>query len=127
MTSAMTDFVETRASCCSSQVFERQHEWFALFLAHGAALIFSFATYHLLDRIERGDAVQSFARDWRRTALCDIEELSSQMNPTKGERDRIAGPCVIGNGLVGRVAVALHDAAIALKQLQPVDRAAPGA
>ena len=88
-----------------------QHEWFALFLAHGAALIGAFATDHLLDRIERGDAVQTFARDRRRTALCDIEELSSQMNPAKGERDGIAGPCVIGNGLVGRVAVALHDAA----------------
>ena len=53
--------------------FERQSEWFALFLAHGAALIGAFATDHLLDRIERGDAVQSFARDRRRTALCDIE------------------------------------------------------
>jgi len=46
------------------------------------------------------------------------------MNPAKGERDCVAGPCVIGNGLVGRVPVALHDATIALKQLQSVDGAA---
>jgi hypothetical protein len=47
------------------------------------------------------------------------------MNPTKGERDRIAGPCVIGNGLVGRVAVALHDAAIALKRKRFSDPTVP--
>src|SRR6266446_10568400 len=80
--------------------------------------------YRLLDRIERGDALKGFARDRRRTALGDVKELSSQMCPAEGERDRVAGSRIIGNVLVGRVSIALHDAAIGLEQLQRVDGAA---
>src|ERR1700740_2056530 len=46
------------------------------------------------------------------------------MRPAEGERNGLAGGG--GNLLVGGIAVALHDAAIALEQLEPVDRAAPG-
>src|ERR1700680_3333811 len=67
--------------------FESQHERLALFLAHGMARIGASAADRLLDRIERGDALKGFARDRRRTAFCDIEELSSQVCPAEGEHD----------------------------------------
>src|SRR4249919_4166330 len=50
---------------------------------------------------------------------------AAQMRPAKGQRDRLAG-CLVGNGLVGRVSVALHDAAIAIEQLERVNRTATG-
>ena len=40
------------------------------------------------------------------------------MCPAEGERDGLAEICCVGNGLVGGVSVALHDAAIGLEQLQ---------
>jgi hypothetical protein len=71
------------------------------------------------------DALESFAGDRRAAALGDVEEAPAQMRPTEGERDRLAAGG-IGNGLVGDVAVALHDPAIVLEQLERVDRAATG-
>src|SRR5260370_9653849 len=97
---------------------ESQHEWLGLFRAHGTALVGRSAADRLLDRIEHGDALKGFARDRRRTTLCDIKELSSQVCPAKGERDCTAGPCIVANVLVSGVSVALHDAAIGLERLQ---------
>ena len=42
----------------------------------------------------------------------------------KGERDGFAEICCVGNVLVGRVSIALHDAMIGIEQLQRVDGAA---
>jgi hypothetical protein len=47
------------------------------------------------------------------------------VRPTERERDRLVA-CGAGNGLVGGVAVALHDAAIAIEQLEGVGGAATG-
>ena len=47
------------------------------------------------------------------------------MRPAEGERNGVAGR-FCGKLLVGGVAVALHDAAIAIEQLQGMDRAAAG-
>ena len=77
----------------------------------------------LLDRIERRDALESFAGDRSGAVLGDIEEPASQVGPAESQRDRLAARCV-GNALVGGISVALHDAAIVLEQLQGVDRAA---
>ena len=60
-----------------------------------------------------------------RAVLGDIEELAAQMIPTESERDRLAA-WFVGDGLVGRVSVALDDAAVILEQLPGVDRAATG-
>ena len=98
--------------------FESQHERLALFLAHGTALVGRSAADRLLDRVEKSDAIQGFARDGCGAALGDVEEPSSQMCPAEGERDGFAEMCGVGNVLVGRVSVALHDAAIGLEQLQ---------
>ena len=57
--------------------------------------------------------------------LAMSKKLAPQMGPAEGERDRLAAGCV-GDRLVGRISVALHDAAIAIEQLQRVDRAATG-
>ena len=84
--------------------FESQHERLALFLAHGTALVGRSAADRFLDHIERGDAFEDFARDRCRTALGDIEELSSQVCPAEGERDGFAEIFCVGNVLVGGVA-----------------------
>jgi hypothetical protein len=49
--------------------FESQHERRELFHAHGTALTGAFAADRLLDRIERGDAFEGFARDRRRCSI----------------------------------------------------------
>src|SRR3954468_1731906 len=103
---------------------ERCHERLAVVLAHPAPVISAHSSDRLLDRIERSDPLKRFACDRRITALGDVEEPAAQMRPTEGQRD---GPARRGsNLLVGGIAIALHDAAIALKQLEPVDRAAAG-
>jgi hypothetical protein len=94
--------------------FESQYQRLALFLAHGTALVGRSAADRFLDHIERGDAFECFGRDRCRTALCDIEELSSQVCPAEGERDGFAEIFCVGNVLVGGVSVALHDAAITI-------------
>ena len=104
--------------------FEREHEGLALVLAHGATLLGAAAADRLLDRIERRDAFERLAGDRRGTAFGDVEEAAPQMGPAEGERDRLVG-CSVGDGLVSRISIALHDAAIAIEQLERVDRAAP--
>jgi hypothetical protein len=104
---------------------ERQHQRLAALLARGAALLGAVAADRLLDRIERGNAHERLAGDRRRTALGDVEEAAPQMGPAEGKRDRIAARGV-GNGFVSLVPIALHDAAIAIEQLERVDRAATG-
>src|SRR5262245_56087629 len=78
----------------------------------------------LLDCIERGNAFERLARDRRIAALGDVEEPAAQMRPAEGKRDGLARRG--SNLLVGGITVALHDAAIALEQLEPVDRTAAG-
>ena len=58
-------------------------------------------------------------------ALGEVEEPAAQVRPAEGERDGLAGR-LGGKLLVSRVAVALHDAAIAVEQLQRMHRAAAG-
>ena len=65
--------------------FESQHERLALFLAHGTALVGRSAADRLLNRVEKSDAIEGFARDGCGAALGDFEELSSQMCPAEGE------------------------------------------
>src|SRR6516165_9986296 len=102
---------------------EREDEWSAAFLAHRAALVGARTADRLLDRVERRDALERFAGDRRVAALGEVEEVAPQMCPAEGQRDRLAG-CLVGDAFVGRVAVALHDAAIAIEQLERVDRTA---
>src|SRR5262245_64892918 len=78
----------------------------------------------LLDCIERGNAFERFARDRRIAALGDVEEPAAQMRPAESKGDGLARRG--SNLLVGGITVALHDAAIALEQLEPVDRTAGG-
>ena len=56
--------------------FESQHERLALFLAHGTALVGRSAADRLLNRVEKSDAIEGFARDGCGAALGDFEELS---------------------------------------------------
>ena len=65
--------------------FESQHERLALFLAHGTALVGRSAADRLLNRVEKSDAIEGFARDGCGAALGDFEELSSQMCPAEGD------------------------------------------
>ena len=120
----MTDLPETCASCSSSQVLR----------ASTSGLLFSLRTVRrasaLLPRIVFSIAYSAAMRSRASLAIgaeppfAISKNFSSQVCPAEGERDRVAGPCIIGNGLVSRVSVALHDAAIALEQLERVDGAA---
>jgi hypothetical protein len=63
--------------------FERQHQGLALFLPHAAAFVGAVAADRLLDRVERGDALESLAGDRRGTALSDVEEAAYADGPSK--------------------------------------------
>jgi hypothetical protein len=78
--------------------FERQHQRLALFLPHRPALAGALAADRLLDRIEDGNALKSFAGDRRRAALGDVEESAPQMGPAKGERD-----CLVARSVCNRL------------------------
>ena len=104
---------------------ERFDQRLALLPAHAAPLLGARAAERLLDRIERGDAFERFAGDRRIAALGVVVEPSPQMRPAERERDGLVRR-LGGDLLVGRVAVALHDAAIAVEQLQRMHRAAAG-
>src|SRR5262245_3114177 len=54
--------------------FERCHHGLALVLPHLAPFIGALPADRLLDRIERRDALERFARDRRITAFGDVEE-----------------------------------------------------
>jgi hypothetical protein len=95
---------------------ERDHERLASLLANRPALLGARAADHLLDRVKRCDAFQRFVRDRGIAALGNVEDLASQMRPAERECDSLLG-CGCRNLLVGGVAVALHDAAIAIEQL----------
>ena len=58
--------------------FERQHERLAPFLAHRATRAGAVPPDRLLDRIERRDALESFAGDRSGAVLGDIEEPKSR-------------------------------------------------
>jgi hypothetical protein len=103
--------------------FELEHESLALLLAHGRTLAGALSSDRLLDRIERRDALESFAGDRRAAAFGDVEEAPAQMRPTEGKHDRLTASRV-GNGLVGGISVALHDAAVGSEQLEGEDRTA---
>jgi hypothetical protein len=110
MCSAIVAFAETRELLLEPG-FERQHQGLAAFLANGATLIGTAAADRLLDRIESRDARQRLAGDRRGAALGVVVEATSQMSPAKGERDRLVARGA-GNGLISRVSIALHDAAM---------------
>jgi transposase-like protein len=104
---------------------ELQYERLAARLSHRAPLVGAATSDRLFDGIEGGDARKRLAGDRRWTILSDVVESAAQMGPAERERDRLASG-VVGNGLVGGIAVALHDAAIAVEQLERVDGAATG-
>ena len=105
--------------------FERQHERLAALLAHDASRVGAAASDGLLDRIEGGDPLKRLAGDRCGAALGDVVEAAPHMGPAEGERDRLLARS-FGDGLVGRVPVALHDAAIAVEQSEGVHGAATG-
>lgn len=125
MASAIGAFAETCTSWCSSSSPERDHEKLTAFLAHGTARVGAVSSDGLLDRVERGNALERFAGDWRVAAFGNVEKPAPQMGPTEREHNRFTR-FGAGNGLVGGIAIALHDAAITLQQFEGVDRAAPG-
>src|ERR1700692_3923714 len=47
------------------------------------------------------------------------------MRPAEGERNGLAG-CGSGDRLIGSITITLHDAAITIEELEPMDCAAPG-
>src|SRR5215467_13817535 len=104
---------------------ECRHERLAALLAHRAALIGTAAPERLLDGIQGGNARERLAGDRRGTALRDVVEAAPQMGPAKSQGDCLLA-FGVGNGLVGRVPVALHDAAIAIEQLERMHCAATG-
>ena len=95
---------------------ESEHERLASFLPCRATRSGGLAIDRLLDHVKPGDTLERFARDRCMTVLGNIEELAPQMGPTEGERDRLSA-CAAGDGLVGCISVALHDAAITIEEL----------
>jgi hypothetical protein len=95
---------------------EGDDERSAPFLADRAAFIGAQAADRLLDRVKRRDSFERFARYRCIPALGDVEEPATQVRPAESQCDRLAGG-LVGNGFVGRVAVAWDDAAIAIEQL----------
>ena len=78
-----------------------------------------------LDCVELGDALKGLAgnrsRRWRCLAL-DLHKLAPQMRPAEGERPGQGVRTRLSHhGLVSLIAVAVDDAAIALKQLQAMN------
>jgi len=67
---------------------------------------------------------ERFARDRRIAVLGEVEKAAAQMGPAEGERDGVAGRSA-GDALVGRIAIALHDTAVAIEQLERMHCAAP--
>ena len=91
-------------------------------LSASTALGSRLAAERFLDRVKLGDALKSLAGNgsWRRSSLpLDLHKLASQMRPAEGERSgQSVRTRLSGYGLVSLVAVAVDDAAIALKQPQ---------
>src|SRR5262249_27932282 len=56
-------------------------------IAHAPALFGSAPPYRLLDRIELGDAAQSFRRDWRAGRFVNVKELAPCVCPTGRQHD----------------------------------------
>ena len=71
-------------------------------------------------QIELRDTLECLAGDRRAAAFGNVEEFAAQMRPAEGERDRLAARRA-GNVLVGRISIALHDAAVVLEQLERMD------
>ena len=94
-------------------------------LSTRAALGIRSASEGFLDRVELGDALKGLAgnRSWRRRRLAlDLHKLAPQMRPAEGERPgQGVRTRLSGHGLVSLIAVAVDDAAIALKQPQAMD------
>src|SRR5262245_65579551 len=124
MSSAIMALAETRASWCSSQAFSARTRGLLLSWrtrgVHRRSARGSFSRSHE----ERPDAFERFARDWRIAVLGEVEEAAAQMGPAEGERDGLARRSV-GDALVRRIAIALHDTAVAIKQLEGLHCAAP--
>src|SRR5262249_12535751 len=102
--------------------FEVKHERLASFLADTAALLGASSADCLLDGIDLRNPSERFARDRRLGILLDIIELAAHMRPAEGERNGFAAG-LAGARLVGRIAVALHHAAVAGEQLECVNGA----
>src|SRR5512144_2252683 len=88
-----------------------EHQRPALRLPRGTALFGAAGAYGGLDVVERGDAAQRLGRDRRRAGLGQVVEAPPHMAPAEDQRDGVLS--ATSELLVGRVAVALQDAAIA--------------
>ena len=106
--------------------FKSIDERLTLCLTHCHALRGAAPTDPLLDCIERSNARERFLRDRRRTGFRDLIESSSPMRPAESECRGAAVAPAVEQLLVGCIAIALHDAAIACKQLDRVLRATAG-
>src|SRR6516165_10858876 len=81
-------------------------------LASSAARLGTGAAHVFLDSVNLRNARNRFGGDRRIAALGDLEELTPQVAPAKGDSDPVRRQL-----LVRRIAVALHDAAIICQQL----------
>src|SRR6185295_11155724 len=76
--------------------------------------------------IELGDTPKRLMGNWSRRGsgfALKLYELAPQMRPTEGERHICAKPvraCYVRHSLVGVIAIAVNDAAIAREQFQSV-------
>jgi hypothetical protein len=87
----------------------------ALELTHGLSISGGLAADIHFDRVECGNPLQCFDRD-RRLRLGQVIEAAAHVAPAERERDGRIGGLGSGELLVGRVAVALEDAAVAAEQ-----------
>jgi len=106
--------------------FEIEHERLASFLAHSTASIGALAADRFLNQVELGDSLERLAGDRCVAVLGDVVELTAQMRPTEGKRDRLSLR-LGGDGLVGRISIALNDAPVTVEQFQAWTAPRPGA
>src|SRR5579872_6329372 len=104
------------------------HQRLGMCLSASTALGSRSAAEGFLDRVKLGDALKSLAgnRSWRRRRLAlDLHKLAPQMRPAEGERSgQGVRTRLSDHGFVSLIAVAVDDAAIALKQPQAMNGAA---
>jgi hypothetical protein len=102
-----------------------RHQRLALGLTHSQPFGGALAADARFDLVERGDPRQRLGRD-RRLALGQVIEPSAHMAPAKRQRNGRVGRPSAAELLVGVVAIALQDTAVAAEQGVGMDMPAAG-
>src|SRR3984893_1601247 len=111
MASASGDLDEMSLSTSVSRIFSSAISGPVSFL-RAANRISALVPRTRLDSVNRCDPLDHFLSEWRLRRLVDLHELSSCMQQTEGEPDCSSLPHVLGQRLIGHIAINLQDTRI---------------